>query len=80
MSLILRPFYLEHNVLLGFQLVKDRYTFYNVHLFSFCDDGRNSSKTFYAWVSGEAVQPVPLASLKLSMAVYGQKLDGRPSG
>ena len=35
-----------------------------------------------AWnsgVSGQAVQPVPLASLKLSMAVYGQKLDGRPS-
>ena len=30
-------------------------------------------------VSGQAVQPVPLASLKLSMAVYGQKLDGRPS-
>ena len=24
-------------------------------------------------VSGRAVQPVPLASLKLSMAVYGQK-------
>ena len=35
-----------------------------------------------AWtsgVSGQAVQPKPLASLKLSMAVYGQKLDGRPS-
>ena len=32
------------------------------------------------WVSGQAVQPAPLASLKLSMAVYGQKLDGRPSG
>ena len=30
-------------------------------------------------VSGQAVQPVSLASLKLSMAVYGQKLDGRPS-
>ena len=30
-------------------------------------------------VSGQAVQPKPLASLKLSMAVYGQKLDGRPS-
>ena len=30
-------------------------------------------------VSGQAVQPVPLASLKLSMALYGQKLDGRPS-
>ena len=30
-------------------------------------------------VSGQAAQPVPLASLKLSMAVYGQKLDGRPS-
>ena len=30
-------------------------------------------------VSGQAVQPVPLAYLKLSMAVYGQKLDGRPS-
>ena len=30
-------------------------------------------------VNGQAVQPVPLASLKLSMAVYGQKLDGRPS-
>ena len=29
-------------------------------------------------VSGEAAQPVPLAKLKLSMAVYGQKLDGRP--
>ena len=25
-------------------------------------------------VSGQAVQPVPLTSLKLSMAVYGQKL------
>ena len=24
-------------------------------------------------------QPVPLASLKLSMAVYGRTLDGRPS-
>ena len=33
----------------------------------------------YSGVSGQAVQPVPLASLKLSMAVYGQKLDGRPS-
>ena len=31
-------------------------------------------------VSGQAVQPKPLASLKLSMAVYCQKLDGRPSG
>ena len=31
-------------------------------------------------VSGQAVQPAPLASLMLSMAVYGQKLDGRPSG
>ena len=30
-------------------------------------------------VSGQAVQPKPLASLKLSMAVYGRKLDGRPS-
>ena len=30
-------------------------------------------------VSGQAAQPVLLASLKLSMAVYGQKLDGRPS-
>ena len=29
-------------------------------------------------VSGQAAQPVPLAYLKLSMAVYGQKLDGRP--
>ena len=29
-------------------------------------------------VNGQAAQPVPLASLKLSMAVYGQKLDGRP--
>ena len=27
-------------------------------------------------VSGQAAQLVPLASLKLSMAVYGQKLDG----
>ena len=30
-------------------------------------------------VSRQAAQPVPLASLKLSMAVYGQKLDGQPS-
>ena len=30
-------------------------------------------------VSGQVVQPKPLASLKLSMGVYGQKLDGRPS-
>ena len=29
-------------------------------------------------VSGQAAQPVPLAQLKLSMAVYGQKLDRRP--
>ena len=29
-------------------------------------------------VSGQAAQPIPLASLKISMAVYGQKLDGRP--
>ena len=29
-------------------------------------------------LSGQAVQPVPLVQLKLSMAVYGQKLDGRP--
>ena len=27
---------------------------------------------------GQAAQPVPLASLKLSMAVYGRKLDERP--
>ena len=27
-------------------------------------------------VSGQVVQPVLLASLKLNMAVYGQKLDG----
>ena len=33
----------------------------------------------YDGVSGQAVQPVPLASLKLSMAVNGQKLDGRLS-
>ena len=31
-------------------------------------------------VSGQAVQPAPVTSLKLSMAVCGQKLDGRPSG
>ena len=31
-----------------------------------------------SWVSGQEAQPVPLASLKLSMAVYGQKLVGRP--
>ena len=30
-------------------------------------------------VSGQGAQPVPLAQLKLSMAVYGQKLDGRLS-
>ena len=30
-------------------------------------------------MNDQAAQPVPLASLKLSMAVYGQKLDGRPS-
>ena len=35
---------------------------------------------FTSGVSGQAVQPVPLTSLKLRMAVYGQKLDGRPSG
>ena len=29
--------------------------------------------------SGQTAQPVPLASLKLSMAVHGQKQDGRPS-
>ena len=28
-------------------------------------------------VSGQAAQPVPLAQLKLSMTVYGQKRDGR---
>ena len=27
-------------------------------------------------LSGQAAQPVPSASLKLSMAVYGQQLDG----
>ena len=27
-------------------------------------------------VSGQAAQPVPLASLELSVAVHGQKLDG----
>ena len=27
-------------------------------------------------VSGQVAQPVPLASLKLSMAVYGQKFQG----
>ena len=32
-----------------------------------------------AEVSSQAVQPVLLVSLKLSMAVYGQKLDGQPS-
>ena len=30
-------------------------------------------------VSGQAARPVLLASLELSMAVFGQKLDGRPS-
>ena len=44
-----------------------------VYLFS------NFYRICYFRVSGQAVQPVPLASLKLSMAVYGQKLDGRPS-
>ena len=39
----------------------------------------SSSKGPARGVSGQAVQPIPLASLKLSMAVYGQKLDGRPS-
>ena len=29
-------------------------------------------------VSGQLAQPIQLASLKLSMAVYSQKLDGRP--
>ena len=28
--------------------------------------------------SGQAAQPVPLAELKLSMAVCGQKMDGQP--
>ena len=27
-------------------------------------------------VSGQVAQPAPLASLKLGMAMYGQKLDG----
>ena len=31
-------------------------------------------------VSGQAAQPILPASLKLGTAVYGQKLDGRPSG
>ena len=40
----------------------------------------NSKSLLDMLVSGQAAQPVPLASLKLSIAVYGQKLDGRPSG
>ena len=32
----------------------------------------------FSEVNGQAAQPVPLASLKLSMVVYGQKLDGNP--
>ena len=35
--------------------------------------------TTYSGRSGQAAQPIPLASHKLSMAMYGQKLDGRPS-
>ena len=34
------------------------------------------SECLFSGVSGQAVQPVPLASLKLSTAVYGQKLMG----
>ena len=34
---------------------------------------------FGDWASGQAVQPVLLDKLKLSIAVYGQKLDGRTS-
>ena len=41
--------------------------------------GGASYREYGVGVSGQAVQPVPLASLKLSMAVYVQKLDGRPS-
>ena len=32
----------------------------------------------FCGVSGQTAQPVPLAQLKLSMAVYRQKLNGRP--
>ena len=39
-----------------------------------------SSKVLYSsLVSGQAAQSVPSVSLKSSMAVYGQKLDGWPS-
>ena len=33
----------------------------------------------HSGVSGQEAQPAPLTSLKLSMAVYGQKLDWRRS-
>ena len=44
-----------------------------------CSRGKPQTPKLTWRVSGQAVQSVPLASLKLSMAVYGQKLDGRPS-
>ena len=34
---------------------------------------------YFSEASGQVAQPVLLASLKLSMAVYGDKLDGQPS-
>ena len=36
------------------------------------------SSIIVSGVSGQAAQPVPLAYLKLSMVVYGEKLEGRP--
>ena len=50
-------------------------------LYFYCRDSfaRLTLIPYTSGVSGQAVQPIPLASLKLSIAVYGQKLDGRPS-
>ena len=51
------------------------------HLLIYSTRNHPLNRTHYTpcKVSGQAVQSVPLALLRLGMPVYGERLDGRPS-
>ena len=70
--------FIFNSFLLSYHLKGDFLAFYTVW-FKKIFLGASQNFSVDNGVSGQAVQPKPLASLKLSMAVYGQKLDGRPS-
>ena len=65
---------------MGYDLFKKNLTFPSTPALGISNDKSLSKSTGeISGVSGQAAQQVPLGQLKLSIAVYGQRLDGRPS-